>query len=488
MRWRVWFFVGIMAAATARAQDCVPCKADLLLRGVPASAEAALVVVGASRQRQSEAGDALLKLIEDSGQATETIRAWGELARELGWTPAEAFDELLGRRVMLVTRTDLQGRDWAVVSDVSPAAEARLRERLRPSPRRTLGGLIVLSLEGRLELVVSRGESCRVLLAPAEHGGLFEDLAAGLNAPSPPAAVGECDAAVIYRRGDKRAEAGVKFEGDGWQVGVVASAGMVWSGARPEPWTGRIVSAFEPGSLAVAVWEMGVLPEVARWLGAPALPWPLAGEGIGPRMALVVRGNEQRGMQAGAERTPPSQENVSGGGANQIAVTLGVEGTVGALQRESDRAVERMVLSLSRGEWVERAERIDLGLAGDETAVRGFKLGEDVEICTTLTPDLSARFGSEPVLSWCVRPMGRRGWWVGRLGPVGTVRDDAAVFARMDGGEARPRLTMGVIRPAALWAALGREGAVKHVRTLRWDAWVRDDGKIEGFVRVTMRP
>ncbi|MBL9030359.1 MAG: hypothetical protein JNM80_01455 [Phycisphaerae bacterium] len=506
MRWRIAIAVGCVlgvSALRACAQELAPALAEPLLRDVPADADAALVVVGAAAQRTTDAGAALLAMVEESGLAHETFRAWADLSRELGWSPSEAFDALLGRRVMVVVRggdplglnagAGREGRsDWAIVSEVSPAAEARVRERLRPAPRRTHGGLMVLSLEGRLELVVSRGEVCRILLAPADHGGLFDEMAARLGRPATPRAADACDAAILVRRGTGALRAGISFEPDGWHVGVVAPREMVYAGERPEPSSARLVSAFEPGSLAVVVWQVGVLPRLAEWLGAPALPWPLRGEGVGPRLALVVRGEGEARSETPVSISAAAVP-LSRGDPPRIAVTLGVQASVAALTRESDRAMERLVISLARGEWVQEAARMDVALAGDETAVRGFRLGEDVEMCASLTPDITARFGPDPTLSWCARPMGRWGWWVGRLALSGTAAADADIFVRAESGTVagggaapKPRLTTGAVRLAALWSVLGRTGPATRVRTLRWDAWLGEDGLVEGFVRITM--
>lgn len=106
-------------------------------------------------------------------------RAWADFAQRLGWTTAQAFDEIFGTRVMLVMRgLDQPEPQWALLGDVSAEAERRLRERLDVAPRNLVRGHAVMSVErGEYELTSERaGDRAVLLFAPAVQPSLLDDL------------------------------------------------------------------------------------------------------------------------------------------------------------------------------------------------------------------------------------------------------------------------------------------------------------------------
>lgn len=179
------FVAGLLPSA-ADAQAPRPSEELARLDAVmPTGVEIVFAVHDAAAARSTAAGRAAATLLEELGALDETRGAWHGLAQTLGWSPRQAFDELLGRRVTFVGRGMRAGRpaEWAVIGVVSEAAALRLRSRLRPVPRGIVSGRTVLSVEdGAFELVLAadRGgdadASTTFVLAPAESATLLAEL------------------------------------------------------------------------------------------------------------------------------------------------------------------------------------------------------------------------------------------------------------------------------------------------------------------------
>lgn len=126
-----------------------------------------------------------------------SVQAWAQVAASLEMTPAQAVNEILGGGVVVAvsglsdtSREPVVKR--ALMCEVRPEIEARLRERLRPAPRALEGALPILALEnGAFDLAarVRAGESrARVVVAPRGSDSLFDELLpviAGTPAASP---------------------------------------------------------------------------------------------------------------------------------------------------------------------------------------------------------------------------------------------------------------------------------------------------------------
>jgi hypothetical protein len=99
-------------------------------------------------------------------------------------------------------------------------------------------------------------------------------------------------------------------------------------------------------------------------------------------------------------------------------------------------------------------------------------------------------------------PEGTPGWWVMSLSPADAARSMTPTESvrdllsrEMPDPLQMQRLSVGVIRPAELESAPGvppdlsaalRGG--RWVESVRWDSWLRPDGRAEGEVRVRMKP
>lgn len=175
------------APALAREQDL----GDVVSR-LPDSVEFVAALDNAATLRTGLGDSPLMLALSSVGRPARVIDAWTELSNDLGMTGAEAFDLLLGRRVVFLASGlkagDAQTR-WALLSELDPVTERRLRVDLGAVPRRLIAGQPVLELEhGNFLMATSSGrlrcagegrfepslDSTILLLAPSEDRELFE--------------------------------------------------------------------------------------------------------------------------------------------------------------------------------------------------------------------------------------------------------------------------------------------------------------------------
>lgn len=155
---------------------------------VPTDVSVFVAVDKPAALRHSQVGRFAAALIDGVAGFTQTFDAWGRLSTELSLSPAQAFDELLGNRVVFALSrerpdlaaiaapstselTDSLGA-WLLMSEVSAPTAARLTQRLKPMPRDLIAGTTVLSVEnGRFLLgLAKRGDSDRFTLMVVESG------------------------------------------------------------------------------------------------------------------------------------------------------------------------------------------------------------------------------------------------------------------------------------------------------------------------------
>jgi hypothetical protein len=562
-RWRV-HLIGMFAAgaigasASGQPAECAPCRAERVMQGVPANCEAVLVVSEGSRQFKSRPGRALATALMGSGAMPETMRAWGGLAATLEWTRGETFDELLGRKFTLVMRglESPGGPDWALVTEVSPEAEARLRTRLKAAPRGNIAGLAVLAVEdGRYELVVGRGNpgataeepaTATVLLGPGGANPLFTELApslltrTGLAAPSRTWRAGqrdrECDLVFMLRTGaagrERTLSLRAAMDAGGWEANVVCSPGLVWDGSveRIRPWSDAPFRALERDAILAVMGPGGAGPLngegfLGRFTGLPAAPvsW-LAGLPEGRLGGLFIHPAKSRVRQSAKPREPNpvlimadshvirQVRNDDGGDVallGQWCVTLAMEAgaraDAGRLALRTLTAIQNGGVPLDgQGELPEE----------DPGRFQSVALSDTVQVHADVRPRMTRLSGEEPVLSWGDRPAAQapvakggalagavggraaeppRGWSVMSISPGGTpmAERDAAALGGAVGGTSRARISIGMVRPEALSSVLGREDPIlplwaRGVESLRWDAFVREDGMVEATIGLKM--
>jgi hypothetical protein len=190
------------------AADC-PVAAAAAIADIPDDVDLVLVVENGTDLRASPIGDAAARFLTESGVIVDLTKAWKSLGDQLGWSAQETFDRLLGRRVILLSRSVAQGNDrrWAILSDVAVDTEAQLKDKLQAAPRAIVQGHQILTLEnGAYELTshhhaapgaakqgklaarrFASNERVTLVLGPAGKGELFDEMLSVLSRPAPAA-------------------------------------------------------------------------------------------------------------------------------------------------------------------------------------------------------------------------------------------------------------------------------------------------------------
>ena len=453
----------------------------------PGDAELVVAVEDAARLRGTPIGVALTGVIRDSGLLGRTASAWDELALRLGLGDHEAFDQLLGRRVVFVVRPGASGRDWALISEVDRRTEALLRARLRPVPRRLVNRRPVYALEnGAFELVTggSSGGRASFLITP-RGSGLLDAAAAMLldRAPAPPEtrpgsvealrSLGDGDVAVLWRPEGGFAALSADAD-DELAASMISTPGLLWGPrtccAGYELWSAEHAEAICDGALLAAAGLIGSKDDQIALASAFVRGGPLRAvidklePWAGQRLAFAVR-------EAGDGTV----------GIDVVAELLG------------DDASKPVDLAMTRGAR-------ELAQAGGGAFVKPPASFPDAGPTAIRTHALgvygAGLFGAQSSVAWTYA---RRdgSWLVASLGPEATNSDRARLAAERTESRAadrqRPRVSVGVVRPGDLLGLLSRNGielpaplrALEGIGSARWDAWL--DGEMIRS-RVTVAP
>lgn len=261
--------------------------------GLPDALDLVLVADDLARARTGRVGEAAVRLLTDNGAFQDVDAAWSALATQLGWSRAEAFDAIMGRRVVLVSRstptksqtqtqqsTSEYTRQWAMLCDVSISTELRLKDKLRVATRSIDQGHRILSVEsGAFELTSHRrqdtegSDAVTLVLAPSGDGALFDDLVAGLAKPSAAPLGGRS----VMTEAAKLGECDILLLANTTQRETPAPAGVSADTATPisnEPWSHFVCVAAKHEREDQTAWRAKVLmrePELGRSLaGVPS--------------------------------------------------------------------------------------------------------------------------------------------------------------------------------------------------------------------------
>jgi hypothetical protein len=537
-----------LAAAGANGQTASSPERDAqrVLAALPAKADAVIIVHNAAGQRSTAAGKQLTRLLDEAGSFAASRAAWGKLASQLGCSSEQAFDDLLGRQVVLVMRGlhQAEGPDWAVLTQVSAATERRLRDRLAPVPRGHIASLSVLGLEdGNYQLVIGRrptdsaaGESrtpgaATMLLGP-RGGGLFEEMAPSVLSAAHArlvAAAGKADMLAVLRSGEfasqRMTAISVSRTGDGWNASIVASP-TTREAMNVQPWSRSIFDRLQQDSLIAVMGVAGLLNSghlqespaadgLRTLLPLPALAASLPAQDPDLRSGWFIR----RVQIAQATRTSsnpslvqaariPYSSPASSSSSWALLWALEVRDPQQVVI-QGDQLVAGIVASLRDEDgWL----RLEVPALEQESRV--LSLAEVLPPQSHLAA-LHDLFGPRAVLRWGLSraadpyelfpappthsTLDR--WWLAALEPAEIRSADLARKAlRGDAPGSRPTaentrrwLSLGAIRPAQLLnsgAAAGELLApmrpLRRVDSLEWEAWARDDGLIEGAIRLRM--
>lgn len=488
---------------------------------VPADVDLLLAVNGAASWRRGELGPALRQVLAPVVGQGEVARAWRRLAEILHLTDEEAFDELVGRRFVLVRRPIGEPgalMDWAVISEVSTKTRRLLADGLRAAPRRIEGGLAVMSVEdGRFWLsAVSGKDRATLLLGPASAPGLFDALSAtlgrqhagALGDPGPLAELRSLDRqATVLLMSRAPGEDGSWFaasargEGRTLHASVaVRSAELSKIVAEIGPWTRRSFDRLEPGCFfMIEEWR---LPALAEWsaLGVPLAPLLAAAK----RAAPAGEGDWTWGGPRQVLRLAPASDALG-------ALTVAVQSSdIDADAARGDAAIGALVRALAPGAPPDAGA---LDLRGQFP-----RAWREVDLSDSLGAAWRSLFDDGPMLVWNSAPDERPrldgpgagedapgaapGWWIAGLGQAEAQRvlEELASHAPRDEHKPRPWVALGVLRPRAALEELRRRGVVipagiaaaialiGGVDSVHWSLWRSEAGSVLGELSLTVAP
>lgn len=493
----------LLGTASARALD--PDIFDTLA-AFPASGHVFVVLDDAAAEHRRPAGASLEAALDDLGDFAGTAEAWGELAQALGLTPGRAFDELLGRRCVLLMTDIGEGGQWALLTEVQPHVEKRLIARLRPSPRQIKGGLPILAVEnGRFDLVtspnriphrnVAAGERIStILIAPASSRELFDQMlpllrgeaaadpvgSRGWFAQARQIAPGEIVMLARHPRDADRfvalsARPSPRAADMGWDGSLRASSAFVspWFDlAAATPWSPPSLSTLSPDVVLASIGSSDRLTAMLSSLScASGALLPDLPDQPGSRSGIIVRHDPS----PIALRDP-------------LSCTLFRESpNILAQSQHMDEHFTRRILNVR---------------SPDSHVATMFK-GMPVESVRAFTIDDG---GCRTAVSWCARPTaGGQGWTLAHAAPDLTAAARSAAWLRKVGDalagapsqESARVLTAGSVRPARLLdavktprvfaAAADALSAARWVDQATWSVHLDDEGVVAGSFTIRMK-
>ena len=469
-------------------------------------------------------GSPVMLALASLSRPEAVMNAWSEFAGELGMTDAEAFDLLLGQRVIVVgsqLRADATDAPrWAILSELDPQTERSLRALLKAVPRRIVNGQPVLEFEhGSYLLATSNGRlvcgadgrfdntlaSSILLLAPAADRELFDQMLPLLRCDNPERMLADVpagrmveswatrDAIVVWRipdpLGSQHRFIGATFgtSGDGWRIDAMAYPADGW--------------AKKDDLATIPVWSpalLGTLP---------------------PDAALAMIGSRQSVREARAWVEPLIGTGLPDPSGDSFDHVLGHRSMLGVWLRPGQDGMgeqTELLLAMDTPDLTRLAARADAYMT--EIVDGGSGEGENARLIAT-PPSLSdvrslSATGEDdrqvealPTLSWAFVPEAasgeNAGWWLMHSFPNGPAVEDAPAttvgrsFHDIGRLPARRYLHVGRVRPLA-WAAkfqsreavpqkalsdhagsaLGmpafNDFVLGHIRSTDWSVWHED--------------
>lgn len=485
-------------------------------RYLPADLDLAVAVEDASRWRGGVLGPTLSSLADTAARSADLDEAWGRLATTLKMTSAEAFDALIGRRVLFVQRGGRDGvpPSWALVCEVDRGAERQLTQRLDAAPRRLEGGRAAYSLEGgRYWLAVApHGAGATILLGPSSAPVLFDELwprlgeqGAALPEPRTLTDLREMrpDAQAWMLARTKRPEPdghewlGVSARAQGEMVLIDASVRgkRLESCARDaQAWSRSAFDTVSSGAMLAIAEQQGGADKETPWsllhAAARALP-PIAplrkggGPGLfGPRAVLVLREGDD-GMSFAAAVETRDVDEAAKIGDSSVTVAMAMLATAsGRSVQPGDAATTDL-----GGAFPEAVRSIDVPTGGGLLGGGG---GEPARLAWTSRYAADVKPADEGELAERAEAESRPGWWIVGLGARGVTSTADVLGAPAVPGASRAWLSLGSARPAALAErarGLGLPVPPALARTLEvmgmidaasWALVRADDGSLRG--------
>lgn len=500
----------------------------------PVDADMVLVIQNATELRRTALAEIVGSLFEAAGPEGDPRQAWRGLAAELGWGDDEAFDRLLGGRMMLVARgiDNPETARWALLSQVTRETDQKLKQRLKAAPRGIAQGQQVLAIEeGRFELTSARRKldpksaarderEITVLLAPTGRSELLDAMLAqitggdrdarllrDLPVAAEAARLGEPEILLLARLGE-RAPAG---PGDAWPDYLILSAARHMAPGDAGRWSARLVlrersrqkellaagvasdavfNALQDSSLLTIV-QMAPLATIF----GPVLPFddPLTKLPWPARAAELFTGRQAIRVHAVA-----GAENQAAAG---LACTLAMETIDGArLAAVLDPSIAQFFMEVERAAGQRGETTAPLpdfaGIAPQAVRTLSIELGSAGPLAGVTGPGLTA--------AWAFPSTGQgdRAWWtLAMSGPGGAaeraraaVRDAAAAVGGGGGGRESRWIWLMSSRPRELEAILapgvpdirGLRSFMRRISDLGCRLSITEQGDIEGELTIRL--
>lgn len=462
---------------------------------VPSDVDVLVVLDDAADIRESDAGAALLGIARSLMAEGAATKRWAMFAAQLDWTSEEAFDALLGRRVVLVGRRPWsEDASWALLCDVTRQTEKRLRKRLNVAPRALLNRRTIYAVEnGRFECMFERPGGGRplttVLVGRPDSGGLFEELMPLLRDPPRQSLLTTAalkratqmqgDAGLVYVRmpAAKDASLVARLSREGGDR-LSASVLMEGVGAAPDQveWSTDVFERLSRGMLLcvidrrATVDEAGDLDQATASLLARLLPWMAPSEELdqtlGGLHAFVAGAGEAGGLRLGA--------------AVQSA-------DIRAMPAPGDRMMRDLLIDLSTG--------LDAGVWSFDYEGRWPQAVRSAPILQQGAP-LIAGPGLEIVWRYAEATDGDDGWLVLATDrtTLGEMSDALIAPEEPVAGDVGRWASVGTSRPAAIRAAMKKANALPpplsflgYLDRVDWRLRCLDSSVSKGKVTVRFR-
>ncbi|VAX41812.1 hypothetical protein MNBD_PLANCTO03-1669 [hydrothermal vent metagenome] len=456
--------LGVLAVCLAgllgvRGAAAEPDLGELVSR-LPMSVDMVLAVDDGARLRRELGEMPLMLTMATLDRPAAVIEAWSGLADDLGMTDAEAFDLLLGQRLVIVG-SDLQpgdtgGPHWAILSELDPATERKLRADLGAVPRRIVRGQPVMEFEyGSFLLATSSGRlrcteggtfestpaSTILLLAPASSRRLFEELLPFLHCQTPTRTLGHLpvgaavagfaarDAVLLQRLPDPATSpqrffaANIGIENGVWQIEATAGPASAWiPGMTPgmiDRWSPELLDSLPQDPALVLVGTRQAVQEAREWaqpLIATSLPDPER-DGLGP----LLGDRSIFGVWLAADAPIRAEP--------EVLFATEAPDLARLIQRADQYLAEHADPALAGGANARLLPSFDEVPLGP-TTVRSITL----PLAPTADPALSPATSTiAPMLNWLYVPeseaaagpgLVQPGWWVVHYDPTGTARPE----------------------------------------------------------------
>ena len=448
--------VFVALPAHARWLQASASEAIASIRTSVPNADLVVVLDSGSEQRRSDAGRAFTGILTDFGLGQNDgsfTHAWSQLASMFGVDNGRAFDELLGRRMILVSQdTTVTGLgSWAIATVVPKDLGIEVIKKLDAKGRDTVVGQTVYAIEGgayRVSLLKPRSsktpDTNRLLVfSPKDSSDLFSKLLRGLVTPRGwDRVVGEGDrvppsvTGVLIEAGQEVARIEARLTNTGWNG--LAFFELPEFEVRSAGWSGQ---EFEP--LSEGAW-LSLADEVD--LGSIA----------SAPIAAILPIDPERLRQLSAHCTgrvylrvmPEDDDGVS------LAICLETDGSPEA-NSLGDRAVRDMAGLLTANPDAVPDYRGFMPEAVRTAPIRG-DFAHDA---------LRPIIGGVPAIAWRTMPKGNSSWWTTRIAPE--LSDHASaldeLITNLPAGETGgPIVSMGVVSPGPIAGLIERGSGVPN--------------------------